>query len=178
MADDRRELHHHVQESFGRIEVTSGPGSGVRVLNNPKPAAFQESVRYGEQNLYVNAKSLVGDRDARAREFSIQLRAMDADKSGAGLGLPVLVALCGSLVERSVKGGTIIVGPLNLGGSIENIPNPVALAELAHEKSATTILMPISTRKQLFSLSDDIATKLNIEFYKDPVDAVFKAFVE
>ena len=161
-----------------RIEVTSGPGSGVRVLNNPKPAAFQESVRYGEQNLYVNAKSLVGDRDARAREFSIQLRAMDADKSGAGLGLPVLVALCGSLVERSVKGGTIIVGPLNLGGSIENIPNPVALAELAHEKSATTILMPISTRKQLFSLSDDIATKLNIEFYKDPVDAVFKAFVE
>ena len=161
-----------------RIEVTSGPGSGVRVLNNPKPAAFQESVRYGEQNLYVNAKPLVGERDPRAREFSIQLRAMDADKSGTGLGLPVLVALCGAMVERSVKGGTIIVGPLNLGGSIENIPNPVALAELAHEKSATIILMPISTRKQLFQLSDDIATKLNIEFYKDPVDAVFKAFVE
>ncbi|RYD29402.1 MAG: BREX system Lon protease-like protein BrxL, partial [Verrucomicrobiaceae bacterium] len=161
-----------------RIEVTSGPGSGVRILNNPKPAAFQESVRYGEQNLYVNAKLLVGERDPRAREFSMQVRAMDADKSGAGLGLPVLVALCGAMVERSVKGGTILVGPLNLGGSIENIPNPVALAELAHEKSATTILMPISTRKQLFQLSDDIATKLNIEFYKDPVDAVFKAFIE
>ena len=150
----------------------------MKILNNPKPPAFQESVRYGEQNLYVNARPLVGDRDPRSREYSIQLRAMDADKSGAGLGLPVLVALCGALVERSVKGGTIIVGPLNLGGSVDALPNPVALAELAHEKSATTILMPIAARKPLFNLSDDIATKLNIEFYKDAVDAVFKAFEE
>lgn len=26
------------------------------------------------------------------------------------------MALCGALIERSIKGGLIIVGPLNLGG--------------------------------------------------------------
>jgi len=50
---------------------------------------------------------------------------MDADKTGAGLGVPVLVALCGGLLRRNTRGGTIVVGALNLGGSIEMIPNAV-----------------------------------------------------
>jgi ATP-dependent Lon protease len=161
-----------------RIEVTVGPGSGVKILNSPVPPAFRESVRYGEQNLYVRAKELVGDRDPRAHEFSIQLRAMDVERSGQGLGLPVLIALCGSLIERSVKGGLIIVGALNLGGSIEMIPNPVVVAELAIEKGATTLLMPISSRRQLFDLPDEMATKINIEFYADATDALVKAIVD
>ncbi|MCL6447257.1 MAG: BREX system Lon protease-like protein BrxL [Armatimonadetes bacterium] len=160
-----------------RIEATVGPGSGVKILNSPVPPAFRESVRYGEQNLYVRAKELVGDRDPRGHEFSIQLRAMDVDRSGRGLGLPVLIALCGALIERSVKGGLIIVGALNLGGSIEMIPNPVAVAELALEKGATTLLMPISSRRQLFDLPDEMATKINIEFYADATDAFVKAII-
>lgn len=161
-----------------RIEVTVGPGSGVKILNSPVPPAFRESVRYGEQNLYVRAKELVGDRDPRAHEFSIQLRAMDVERSGQGLGLPVLIALCSALIERSVKGGLIIVGALNLGGSIEMIPNPVAVAELALEKGATTLLMPISSRRQLFDFPDEMATKINIEFYADATDALVKAIVD
>jgi ATP-dependent Lon protease len=161
-----------------RIEVTVGPGSGVKILNAPVPPAFRESVRYGEQNLYVSAQELVGDRDPRAHEFSIQLRAMDVDRSGHGLGLPVLIALCSALIERSVKGGLIIVGALNLGGSIEMIPNPVSVAELSIEKGATTLLMPISSRRQLFDLPDEMATKINIEFYANATDAFIKAIVD
>jgi ATP-dependent Lon protease len=161
-----------------RIEATVGPGSGVKILNTPVPPAFRESVRYGEQNLYVRAKELVGDRDPRNHEFSIQLRSMDIDSSGQGLGLAVLLSLCGGLIERSVKGGLIIVGALNLGGSIEMVPNPVAVAELAVEKGATTLLMPISSRKQLFELSDDMATKVSIEFYADSNDAFLKAIMD
>ena len=70
-----------------RIEVTSGPGGGVKILNQPPPQAFRESVKVAEQNLYQRAKELVGDREPREHEFSIQMRAMDADKTGAGLGL-------------------------------------------------------------------------------------------
>ena len=161
-----------------RIEATVGPGSGVKILNTPVPPAFRESVRYGEQNLYVRAKELVGDRDPRNHEFSIQLRSMDIDSSGQGLGLAALIALCCGLIERSVKGGLIIVGELNLGGSIEMVPNPVAVAELAVEKGAVTLLMPISSRKQLFELSDEMATKVSIEFYADAIDAFTKAIMD
>ena len=164
--------------SLYRLEVTVGPGGGVKILNAPVAAGFRESVRYGEQNLYTRAKELVGDRDPRAHEFSVQLRAMDADTSGQGVGLGVLVALCGALIERSIKGGLIIVGSLNLGGSVEMIPNPVGIAELAVEKGAVTLLMPISARKQLFDLPDTLATKIRIEFYADAKDAFLKALVE
>jgi len=52
------------------------------------------------------------------------------------------------------------------------IPNPVAVAELAFEKGAATLLMPISSRRQLFDLPDELATKINIEFYADTTDAL------
>ncbi len=161
-----------------RIEATCGPGSGVKILNAPIPPAFRESVRCGEQNLYSRAKELVGDRDPRSHEFTVQLRAMDTDRSGYGLGLPVLLALCGSLMERSTKGGLIVVGSLNLGGSVEMIPNPVAVAELAVEKGAAQVLMPISARRQLLELPDELATKVNIVFYSDSADVFLKAILE
>jgi len=161
-----------------RIEVTCGPGSGVRILNQPTPPAFRESVRVGEQNLYTRSKELVGDRNPREEEFSIQMRPLDADKSGEGLGVPVLVALCGAVLGRNTRGGTIVVGALNLGGSIEMIPNAVRIAELAIDKQAQTLLMPVSARRQLNDLPDELWTKISIEFYKDGPDAVFKALVE
>lgn len=164
--------------SLYRIEVNTGPGSGVKILNHPVPPPFRESVRYAEQNLYARAKELVGDRDPRSHEFSIQLRAMDNDRTGASLGLPVLVALCSGLVERSTKGGLVIAGTLNLGGSIEPFSNAVTLVELAVEKGADTILMPVSARKQLFDLSDDMATKINVQFYSEAQDAFFKGLME
>ncbi|MCE5247406.1 BREX system Lon protease-like protein BrxL [bacterium] len=164
--------------SLYRIEVACGPGTGVKILNQPTPPPFRESVKVGEQNLYTRAKELVGDRNPRGDEFSVQVRAMDADKAGAGLGLPVLVALCGSLLGRNTRGGTIVVGELNLGGSIELVPNAVRIAELAVDKQAQTLLMPVASRRQLNDLPDELWTKLSIEFYRDAADAVFKALVE
>jgi ATP-dependent Lon protease len=161
-----------------RIEVSHQPGSGIRILNQPAPGTFRESVKVGEQILYSHARGLVGDRDPRAQEFTIQLRAIDADKSGGGLGVAVLIALCGSLLGRNSRGGTIVIGSASLGGSIELVPNAVQIAELAIEKQAQTLLMPVSARRQLNDLPDELWTKISIEFYKDGADAVFKALVE
>ncbi len=132
-----------------RIEVNEGPGSGVKVLNKPIPPAFRESIGFAEQNLYARAQQMVGDKDPRHHEFTVQLRAFDASKSGAKLGVAALVALCTSLLKRSVRGGLIIHGEINLGGSIEPVYNAVAMAEIAVEKGATALLMPVSSRRQL-----------------------------
>jgi ATP-dependent Lon protease len=161
-----------------RIEVTEGPGSGVKILNRPAPAPFSESVRYAEQNLYSRAKQLTGDRDPREHEFSVQLRAFDAAKSGNATGLAVLVSLCSALLQKSIKGGLVVVGSLNLGGSIDPVYNAVSVAELAIEKGATTLLVPVSARKQLNDLPDDLITKVNILYYTDAREALLKAIVE
>jgi ATP-dependent Lon protease len=161
-----------------RIEANEGPGNGVRILNKPVPAAFKESVGFAEQNLYSKAKFLVGDKDPRSHEFALQLRAFDAAKSGAKVGIGVLISLCTAMLKKSVRGGLIIVGEVNLGGSIEPIHNPVSLVEIAVEKGAIAVLMPVSCRRQLFDLSDDMATKVDVQFYLDARDALIKSMVE
>ncbi len=161
-----------------RLEVTSGKGSGLKILNAPVPPAFRESVRYAEQNLYTRTQEPVEDRDPRSHEFSVQLRAIDNDRVGAALGVPTLVVLCSGLLEKSTKGGLIIVGALNLVGSVEPIANTVGIVEVAVEEGANTVLIPVSTRKQLFEQSDEMATRINIQFYSGTPDALLKALPE
>jgi ATP-dependent Lon protease len=161
-----------------RIEVNEGPGGGVRILNRPAPQAFVESVHFGEQNLYARAKELVGDRDPRQHEFSVQLRAFDTSKNGSGLGLGSLIAMCSALLQKSVKGGLVVVGSVNLGGSIDTLYNAVSVAELAVERGGSVLLMPVTARKQLIDLSDEMVTKVNILFYSDVREALVKALAE
>ncbi len=161
-----------------RIEVNEGPGSGVRIVNVPAPGPFRESVRCGEQNLLMRGRELVGDRDPRQHEFTIQLRSFDVARNGAALGLPVLLAFCSALLKKSLKGGLIAVGGLNLGGGLDTVYNAVNVAELAVEKGATTLLIPISARRQLNDLSDEMAMKLSILYYADAREALIKTLLD
>jgi ATP-dependent Lon protease len=161
-----------------RIEVTEGPGSGVRILNQSPPTPFRESVRIAEQNLYSRANELIGDRNPREHEFAVQLRSFDAAKSGTQLGVSVLVALCSALLGKPLKGGLAVTGGITLGGSIEPIHNPIDVVEIALEKGATAVLMPVSCRRALIELSDDVATKVQVLFYADAADVLRKAVHE
>ena len=38
--------------------------------------------------------------------------------------------------------------------------------------------MPVASRRALNDLPDDLWTKINIEFYSEPADGVFKSLVE
>jgi ATP-dependent Lon protease len=161
-----------------RIEVNEAPGSGVKVINRPVPPPFSESLRCAEQNLVSRARELVGDREPRQHEFTVQLRAFDTPKSGSALGVPVLLAMAGALLEKSLAGGLAGVGHVNLGGGIDPVYNAVDIAELAVEKGATTVLMPVSARRQLNDLSDEMATKLAVIFYSDARDALIKSLAD
>jgi ATP-dependent Lon protease len=161
-----------------RIEVNEGPGGGVRILNQSPPAPFRESVRIAEQNLYARGGELVGDRNPREHEFTVQLRAFDAARSADHTGVPVLLALSSALLGKPLKGGLAVVGGVNLGGSIEPVHNPVDVVEHALSKGASAILMPVSCRRQLVDLSDDVATKVQVLFYSDAADALRKVLHE
>ena len=158
-----------------RIEANVGPGSGVKLLNTPAPVAFRESLRAAEQNLYARAAQFVGDKDPRQHEFNVQLRAFDAAKTGGKVGVAALLALSTALLNRSVRGGLVIVGEVSLGGAIEPVHNPVVLAEMAVERGAAALLMPVACRRQLVDLSDEMATKIDVQFYSDARDALMKA---
>jgi ATP-dependent Lon protease len=82
------------------------------------------------------------------------------------------------VLEKNTKGGLAIVGQLNLGGSLDMVYGAVNLAELAVEKGASTLLIPLNARKQLNELSDDMITKINIQYYTDLKDCLFKLITD
>jgi ATP-dependent Lon protease len=89
--------------------------------------------------------------------------------------MAVLLAVCSSLINKSLRGGIVIVGGINLGGSIDPLYTAIDVVELAVEKGASVILMPVSSRKQLIELSDDLATKVTVVYYNDAREALIKA---
>ena len=60
----------------------------------------------------LRANNQIGDRDPRAHEFTLQLRAFDAAKKGSRLGVAALIAMCSSVLKKSVKGGLIVIGEI------------------------------------------------------------------
>lgn len=82
------------------------------------------------------------------------------------------------MLSKSIKGGLVVIGELSLGGSIEQVFNAVTLTEIAIEKGALVMLMPVSCRRQMMDLSDEMATKIDIRFYSDAKDALLKALCE
>ena len=74
--------------------------------------------------------------------------------------------------------GLILAGNLTLGGGSEEVSNAVDLAELAAEKGAQTLLLPVSARRQLLDVSDEVATRVSFLFYADPRDALIKALAD
>ena len=161
-----------------KLEVNVNRGRGVKILNMPAPQPFKESVKYAEQNLYSKTQALVGDRNPTDHEFSIQLRSFSSATSGAGTGMAALIAMATALLEKNVKGGMVVVGQLNLGGSLDLIYDAINIAETAVEKGATTLLIPLNARKQLNELSDDMITKINIQYYTDLKECLLKALAE
>ena len=71
-----------------------------------------------------------------------------------------------------------MVGNFDVDGSIDLVYSAVNLAELAIEKGATTLLIPLNARKQLNDLSDDMITKINIQYYTDLKDCLIKALLD
>jgi ATP-dependent Lon protease len=175
----------------------ASPGSGETGAGPVSDRSDVWSWQWREDPQPADSSLIQGKREGRRAESSIrELRSWSATathvrrsfpfkcgrwmptRAAPALGLPVLVALCGALLNRNTRGGTVVVGALNLGGSVELIPNAIRIVELAIDKQAQTILMPVAVRRQLNDLPDELWTKINIEFYKDSADAVFKALVE
>jgi len=56
--------------------------------------------------------------------------------------------------------------------------SPGITPKILIQKGAAALLMPISSRRQLFDLPDEMATKINIEFYADAAYASAKAIID
>lgn len=105
------------------------------------------------------------------------VRAFHRSKTGRGLGVAALLAMCSTHINKNLRG---------VGGrwwdQPERLNRPVAkrhrVCETCGGKGASGVLVPISSRKQLFDLSEDVATKITVVFYQDAREAPLKAIAD
>jgi predicted ATP-dependent Lon-type protease len=67
--------------------------------------------------------------------------------------------------------------PAPISGTTASL-KAAALVELTAEKGASSILMPVSTRRDALNVSDEIAAKVDVRFYADARDAFIKAIAD
>jgi DNA-binding MarR family transcriptional regulator len=160
--------------AVARVEVAQARGHGIRLLNESPSAALRAGVKAAKGYLHMHAADLVGTRNPRGRELTIQVHPLNGRKVAGSFGLGLLLALCSSVLNKQLRGGLVIVGEL-AGNSIKSVEQPTELIDAAVREGARAVLMPVSCRRALADVSDEIATTIEMLFYASVPEALSKA---
>jgi len=160
-----------------RIEVAETRGRGLCLLNEPASAALRTEVKAAKDYLYLHGPDLVGSLDPKKHELTVEVHPIDGTKVGGSLGVGLIAAFCSALLKKPLRGGLVIVGEL-AGDAVKPLHQPIEFVETAVRAGARAILMPVSCRRALMDVSDEIATRVEMQFYAHITDALSKAFHE
>lgn len=163
--------------AISRIEVTDARGHGVRLVNESASSALRAAVRVSRDYLYRHAADLVGTRNPENHELSVKVDLLNGGMVDGSFGVGLLLAFCSSLLRKPVRGGLVIVGEL-AQDAVKPVHEPMAFVETAIREGARAILLPVSSRRALVDVSDDVATKIAMLFYAGVSDALAKAIQE
>jgi MarR family transcriptional regulator, organic hydroperoxide resistance regulator len=163
--------------TVSRIEVLETRGHGIRLLNEAPPAALRAGVKAAKNYLYLHAHDLVGARNPKGHELTVEVHPLNGSKASGSFGVGLLLAFCSSLLKKPLRGGLVIVGEL-AGDAVKSVQQPTDFVETAVREGARAILVPVSCRRAMVDVSDEIATKIEILFYANVFDALAKAFQE
>jgi ATP-dependent Lon protease len=163
-----------------RISVMAerGPGS-MRMLNTGVAPELRESANLAFAMLQGHWRALIGpDRDPGEKELKVQVETMDPARTGVGLSIPILMAMSSALLDRPLRPGMAIAGSTTIAGVIEPITRVVDICELAAERGAAELLLPIGAKRDLADLSDEVASSFGAKLYVSAEDALRKALSE
>ena len=138
---------------------------------------FRSGLKTAKDYLQANAAKLVGDRDPKGKEWIAKVHLFAAGATDASFELGMLLALCSSLLKKPLRRGLLVVGDIP-GEDAESIKRPTDFIEIAAEEGARVVLLPVSCRWAAASISDEIATQLEIVFFANATDALSKAIQE
>ena len=101
------------------------------------------------------------------------------DLQGVGaskdVSLASFVAMCSSSLKKTMPGSLVILDSMSIGGTIGKVEEHANALQVCFDSGAKKILLPMSSASDSSSVPSDLFSKLNISFYNDPEDAVFKA---
>jgi ATP-dependent Lon protease len=160
--------------SILRLEVTSSPGTGKIRTPAGMPRGLKESLNRAWAYLQT-VKDRIGLSPTLAtRDFAAEVVDLSGGGAEAECGVAFFVTIMSAIRNRSVEGGTIILGDLTIQG---NVKAPASIAEplqVAVDNGALRALVPVASKNQVALLPEEVIEKLDIAFYGDVDRAVMK----
>jgi ATP-dependent Lon protease len=111
------------------------------------------------------------------KDFAAEAVDLSGGGADAECGVAFFVAIMSALQNRSVEGGTVILGDLTIQG---NIKAPLSIAgplQVAVDNGALRALVPVVSKKQVALIPEEVVEKLDVVFYGDADRAVVKGLV-
>jgi ATP-dependent Lon protease len=114
---------------------------------------------------------------AKFSEHEYHLHAVELYNTGPSnkISLAALIAFCSVLMNKSVQEQMVVLGDITLGGVINPVDDLAGCLQLALESGAKRVLLPMSSASDIPTVPAEIFSKFQINFFADPVDAVYKA---
>ncbi|MBI4706190.1 MAG: protease Lon-related BREX system protein BrxL [Deltaproteobacteria bacterium] len=160
-----------------RLEVTAAPGTGK--LRTPAGMArgLKDSLNRAWAYLQSTKERIGLSSVIASKDFAAEAVDLSGGGDEAECGVAFFVAIMSALQNRSVEGGTVILGDLTIQG---NIKAPSSIAEplqVAVDNGALRALVPVANKKQVALLPEEVVEKLDVLFYGDVDRAVVKGLV-
>lgn len=171
-------ISHGSNEHLGlyRLETQLSSGNGsLQMSGLGSSSAAKEGIRVAFDYFKANATRV--SAAAKTKDHSYHLHIVELHNTGptTTMTLSAFVALCSSLMQKSVQSQIVVLGNMSLGGNIVPVEDLAATMQVAFDAGAKRILLPMASVKDIPTIPCELFAKFQTSFYADPVDAVFKA---
>jgi len=160
-----------------RVEVALMKGSGYSVTG-AVGRAMREAIRTAYDYLRSNVHKFTIDRSLEDLQAHFQVVNLMQAKEGSQTAAAFFVAFFSTLVNKSVRPATAVLGEITVQGGVLPVTELAECVQLAKENGARGVLVPTANAKDIPHIPPEILAGLDLAFYSDPKDCLLKALQE
>ena len=135
----------------------------------------RESLDTAFRYFTANSKNVSNTISTKSKDYLMHV----SDLQGIGLteelAIAQLIGLCSGAMDKPVQESTVIIGNMTVGGTISKVDEFANMLQVCVDAGAKKVLIPAAQVADLQTVPNELIVKVQVIFYADPIDAVFKA---
>ena len=159
-----------------RLESQMLPGNGKferTGLGSDRDA--KESSQAAFNFLKANGNRISGSISTITKDYVVNYQDLQGIGITGKLALPTLIALCSIATGKPVIPSTAVLGEMSITGTLINVEELANTLQVCLDSGAKRILLPVTSKKELLSVPDDLFAAFDFLSYSSAEEAVFKA---
>lgn len=159
-----------------RLESQMLPGNGKferTGLGSDRDA--KESSQAAFNFLKANGNRISGSISTITKDYVVNYQDLQGIGMTGKLALPTLIALCSIATGKPVIPSTAVLGEMSITGTLINVDELANTLQVCLDSGAKRILLPVTSKKELLSVPDDLFAAFDFLSYSSAEEAVFKA---